>query len=260
MMVMPDSREENLIEQYILGGLSYTQRLEVARDLFADEAAFDRALDAEADLLDAFARGELPGAEAAAFTELLRSPADQRRMSFARALARQVAGERTRGRAARRFAFPRWFRAARLPEAILATAWIVPAVLSGYLFTTTIRLKSRIAELSNAPPAPMPAMFALFIPPGLTRGSGDATRIHAPAASAIGQLQLGLETPWAGGAYAVTLLREGDAVWAQSGVAESGSRSIAVLIPGYAISRGRYTASLSRPHGTLASQYDFIVE
>ena len=73
---------------YLLGGGSEAERERLESDFFSDDDAFQELLEAEDDLIDAYARRELSAAERRQFADrFLTSPEGHERVRFARAFA-----------------------------------------------------------------------------------------------------------------------------------------------------------------------------
>jgi len=94
---MPDETDrapdEALLRRYLLGGASQEEEDAVERHLFEDAGGLERIESAEADLLDACARGELDAAESARVRKLLgRGPAGRERLAFAAELVHAADG------------------------------------------------------------------------------------------------------------------------------------------------------------------------
>ena len=88
---------EGRLTRYLLGKLSESERESIESELFADEDAFEQTLIAEDELVDAYARGELPAKERTQFEEtFLNSAAARERVHFARTLAGAVSDARRR--------------------------------------------------------------------------------------------------------------------------------------------------------------------
>ncbi|HYK21736.1 MAG TPA: hypothetical protein VEV42_13425, partial [Pyrinomonadaceae bacterium] len=89
------TQAEGRLTQYLLGKLSEAERESIESEFFADEDAFEQTLIAEDELVDAYARDELPAKERTQFEEtFLNSVAARERVQFARALAGAVSDAR----------------------------------------------------------------------------------------------------------------------------------------------------------------------
>lgn len=82
------TQDEARLTRYLLGELPEAERDALEEAFFVDDDAFEQALAAEDELLDAYARGELSPGERARFEALFLSrPRVRERVRFARALA-----------------------------------------------------------------------------------------------------------------------------------------------------------------------------
>src|SRR5262245_56466248 len=80
--------EESLLARYLLGDLTEDEQVQVENRAFADGHYLATLEAVEADLIDAYVRGELSPAERLRFEQLfLASPSRRRKVDFARALA-----------------------------------------------------------------------------------------------------------------------------------------------------------------------------
>ncbi len=74
--------------EYLLGGLTPDEREKIAEEYFSSDDAFDQMMEAERDLLDAYARGELRGTDKLRVERhLLASDSQLRKLAVAKALA-----------------------------------------------------------------------------------------------------------------------------------------------------------------------------
>ena len=145
------------LRNYLLGELDDAGRDAFEVELLADDDAYAALLAAEDDLIDAYARGELAGAERAAFeTRFLPRPDSAERIAFARHLATLTA----RGAAARSGAagfgerLGRWFGVLRSPVPALRLAPLAAALLlavaTGWLAWNGFEMSGRVADLETA--------------------------------------------------------------------------------------------------------------
>src|SRR4051812_2286769 len=82
-----EDAEEKVLVRYLLGNLSETEQVQVEDRAFADAEYLTALEAAEADLIDAWVRGELSSAERRAFERrFLTSPTRRSKVAFARAL------------------------------------------------------------------------------------------------------------------------------------------------------------------------------
>jgi len=84
---------DQLRVRYLLGDLSEEQQIQLEKECFADDEAFERLLMVEGELNDAYVRGELSGRDRQLFERsVLGSPRRRQRVEFARAFTRCVSG------------------------------------------------------------------------------------------------------------------------------------------------------------------------
>jgi hypothetical protein len=193
------AEDHDIIVSYLLGRVRGRRRAEIQKRLFEEEGFFEQTAAVEADLIDAYARGELTPEERRDMERtLLSAPAVQQRIEFARALAHLPASApKVRARGGYRPAA--WGIAAALLIA-LAGAWMAvrrPAAES-----------ARLAAPASTSAAP--ALFSVLLSPGTVRGSAAIPEIRIPAGANTVELQLDLEGdahPW----YSVTLRTTGGA-------------------------------------------------
>jgi hypothetical protein len=238
--------------RYLLGELGEEERREVQERLFRDDEFFGRLCEAEDDLVDAWARGELDPARRSRFeSHYLASSERRRKASAAEALAR-VSSVLTRGESSR--------GGIRMPSWALAAASVAVAVGLGALARETLRLREQIASLERrgsaepeaartAPAAP--PVFTVFLLPGVARRAGAAAPLVIPGSAELVQMQLridpGVESPrfnatlaWASGAR----------LWDQSNLEPSpagAARLVRFWIPGSILRPGDYEVALTAP-------------
>ncbi|HYO64225.1 MAG TPA: hypothetical protein VER08_11385 [Pyrinomonadaceae bacterium] len=112
------TQDEERLTRYLLRELPEPERERFEEEFFGDDDAFERALVAEDELVDAYARGELSARERARFEELFLASAHGReRVGFARALDAAVSDARP---AASQAAAPQPATTPQQPEAARA--------------------------------------------------------------------------------------------------------------------------------------------
>jgi hypothetical protein len=85
---------DELVQRFLLGNLSESERAELEDRFFANDDFFQELLIGEDDLIDAYVRGELPAAEGSLFERCcLSTQAGRERVEFSRALFRSVSGD-----------------------------------------------------------------------------------------------------------------------------------------------------------------------
>jgi anti-sigma factor RsiW len=122
--------EDPLLARYLRGELSEEQEVELEKGIFRDEDLFERLLAVEADLLDAYARGEMPAPEREQFERrLLSTPRRREKAEFARVFADLTEEARVRRNAAARSSLER--PGSRLRRALGISLAIAAALLVG---------------------------------------------------------------------------------------------------------------------------------
>ena len=90
------TNDEELIIRYLLGELSPEERAQIQERFFTDDEFFKQMLAVENELIDSYARGELPKDERERCERLLGSPIWRQRVGFAKALANVVSETQVR--------------------------------------------------------------------------------------------------------------------------------------------------------------------
>jgi hypothetical protein len=123
------AKREQTLRSYLLGDLNDGEREALEREYFADPRLFEELVEAENELVDAYARGLLrPETRARFERHYLTHPALRERAQFARALAATLGGHVARPDAPHAGAEP-WWR--RIPAALSGPKllWALPASL-----------------------------------------------------------------------------------------------------------------------------------
>lgn len=96
--MQPEGIDEKLLIKYFPGELSEEEQVQVEDRAFADKHCLDELQAAEADLIDAYVRGDLPQSARCTFERrFLTSPQRRRKLEFARDLARVAAESKAAG-------------------------------------------------------------------------------------------------------------------------------------------------------------------
>lgn len=141
--------EAETAARFLLGELSEADREALEERALHDEEFFARLMEAESDLADAWARGELPEERARRLESVLGlTPGGRDRMAFAAAFARYLASREERAgevvpfqaRNESRRAGPGWSTLLAVAAALLL------AVVSGWLFLERADLEQRLAQ------------------------------------------------------------------------------------------------------------------
>lgn len=200
-MSTAEQPDDNLLRRYLLGDrLADGERDRVERSYFESDRHFDRLLEAEDDLIDAYIRDRLSLAERARFERhFLAAKRRRDRYEAMRAIAANFFRERPPRRGSLLESF-RSFFVIRTPAARTAAIALgaVSIVLLGSLGAGYVRLKrentAARALLASSRPVPGRGVPTYTLRPGLLRsGAGDANRLRIEPGSEW--LVLRLETP-----------------------------------------------------------------
>lgn len=266
---MPSEPTDEQVVQYLLGELSDEERLAVQESLFRDNEVFDRLQDAETDLIDALARGELTAGDAQKVRDFVAASGQHARLNFARALASsetaRAGGLRTQQAPATSGLSAVLSAASRLfsSRLILAFACGVLAVIAGWFWLQNGRLRQGAGTRTVAV-APSGPVFTFALPSGVVRGVEQARQVTIPAGTAIVQIELPIDQPGAyAGFSAVVKTSGGDVVWSESGTLAQATDRAALLIAAAALHSGRYEITLAGTHGggqpELINYFYFVV-
>jgi len=159
------SHEEEVVVRYLLGDLPEETQVQIEDRAFSDPEYLRLVEAVETDLIDAYVREQLPGAERRQFESRFFASAERRRkVQFARAWARvadeaaneaatearAASGQTVAGERADRRSFWRdWFgvRPAAAFRFAMATAAIILVAVASWQVLQTSKLRGRIAEL-----------------------------------------------------------------------------------------------------------------
>lgn len=198
-----DDSQQEALRRYLLGELPTEEQYAFERRLLTDETLFSDLLAEEDELIDDYVGGNLAGARKEHFeAHFLTDPERRSRLSFARSLLERAArgaeefGEvRTATRRAGLFA------AFWPPRPAAAGAWLALALLAAVLAAGWYGVRywgrNDVASPGRRPEVVAP-VFTATLSPGLTRGSGETSRLNIPADANTVQLRLAL----GGGGYA----------------------------------------------------------
>lgn len=226
------------IRTYLLGGLTPEERQQIDDRTFTDDAFESEVEEAEADLLDDWARGKLAPADAAR----VRNRYPEHRRRTASLLARHVGAPARPAARMRRY----W--------------WIAAAILVVGLAPLILRLRPSQPALQHPHPAvapqPKPIVLALTIPttrgstpPVFTLAGPDAEiKLTAPAVPGYREFELRLES----GDRGIVFTRE---VTSEGG-------ELAAVCSAAALPDGNYDLVISGRKGgamELASVYSFRI-
>jgi len=195
--------DETLFLKYLLGDLSEDRQVDVEDRAFADREFLDALEAAEADLIDAWVRGELSPSERRAFERrFLTSPQRRNKVEFARALAK-VTSESQLAEAPRK-TFWRWPFGMRWSPAlqwaaglallfcVVATTWF--AIENAAMRSRVSVLEARLDQQEHhRSTAPAPGVASLVLMPGLSRSETRVPQLGLDPAAQIIRIEVKLE-------------------------------------------------------------------
>lgn len=200
---MPAERiDETLLVKYLLGDLPEERQIDVEDRAFTDREFLGALEAAEADLIDAWVRGELSPSERRAFERrFLTSPSRRNKVEFARALAKVTSeskpAEALPGKV-RRWPFGiqwspavQWAAGLACLFCVAVTTWftIENAAMRSRLSALEARLNRRVHE----PPAPAAGVASLVLLPGLSRAETRVPQLGVDPAAQIVRIEVKLE-------------------------------------------------------------------
>jgi hypothetical protein len=210
---MRTERDEVLLQNYLLGNLSEQAQVQVEDRAFADPGYLAAVEAAEADLIDAYVRGELTPPDRRQFERLfLVSPQRRNKIEFAKALVRVSAemGPVQPIAPPRRsiFEFFRTWNPAFQVGAAMAALILFAGVI--WLIKENSGLRGQLTALqaqqqrpapkpnppSPTPPEiqhPEPVVPALLFLPGLTRAESRLQEMTIPPTAQLAHMELQLE-------------------------------------------------------------------
>src|ERR1700722_7851559 len=238
---------------YLLHQMAEDERQAFSERWFVEPQLRDELRMAEADLLDAYIRGEVSREQHKLIERYLLASSNQRRkLEFAQALAA---------------ALPR-ARPHRIHWAMVgavARGLVLGAALS-MVIARNRRLENELAPLqsqavSQAQPAPpQGGIYAIFLPAGTLRSSAG-TRLSRPTGVDVLHLELGLEPGQEREFDSAVVSVSGRIVFRQQPVSLEGAAPLArasLWIPSKLLAPGNYTVRLESS-GTPVAYYSFTV-
>lgn len=287
---MPSRRDdEALLIPFLLGILPEEEQIQVEDRAFADPEYRNAVDAAEADLIDAFVRGELSPADRRAFEgRFLNSPIRVRKIEFARALARVTTELGSGPAVARRSGWKSFLGliGGSSPVFRFAFTAAVLVLLAGasWLLVQNAAMRSRLAELeaqgrdsaireqalrhelatqsakppANAPaPASTPAIASLILMPGLTRAQSAREQLVLSSAAQIVRIEIQLEPRDDFPRFRAELrTRAGEEVLTRANLRRrqsGGAYIVSIDVPSSALSAGEYELALK---GVTPNQSD----
>lgn len=237
--------------QYLLHQMPEEERAALAEQWFTAPELCEALEMAEAELLDAYAHGELAAHERRRVEEFLLGSESQRgKLAFAHALHAAFPA----GSGARR---TRWFglAAAGIMIALAGTTvWYARQV--GQITA----LLDRSAATRQLRPLPN-AVYALAVSPDSSRGAGEQNRITLPKTVEILRLDFEFEPADQTPSYSAIVSHAGQTVWSEQGIRgtpRGPAFVVPVWIPANALATGAYTIELSA-NGRMLAYYPFSI-
>jgi hypothetical protein len=274
--------DDALLIPFLLGSLSEEVQIQVEDNAFADPEYMNAMEAAEADLIDAFVRGELSPTDLRAFeSRFMTSPGRLRKIEFARALAR-VTTELRRADALPAARRSRWNSLLVLMSGwspafqfALGAATLVLLAGASWLLVQNAAMRSRLAvleaqsrdsaireqgprrelatqsqrPLANQPaPASVPAIASLVLIPGLTRAETAREQLILSPAAQIARIEIQLEPRDDFSWFRVELrTRAGEEILTRANLRRrqtGGAYIISVDVPSSALAAGDYELAL----------------
>src|SRR5215510_13729644 len=223
--------DEQLMVQYLLGNLSEEEQVRIEDRAFSDSNYMGSLEAAEADLIDAYVRNELPQAERRGFERrFLISPQRRSKVEFARDLARIVDVSKTAEAAPARpsvwlslitmaRAWNPAFQFAVVLIAVISVAWASSLMVQNRAMQSRVasleterrdlanreealrrqlgdeqnRASSLAAELQQRPSAGAPPVASLVLLPGLSRAETGRTQLVVNSSAQLAHIEIVLE-------------------------------------------------------------------
>jgi hypothetical protein len=254
---MSEGADDQQLRRYLLGQLAPADRESVVERLSRDEPYFDSAEAVEAELRDAFVRGELTGRDRDDFERhLLQTPRQNEETVLARHLTEVL--DRPGLRMAARTPRPVWWLA------VAAAAMVVIAVWLGF---DNRKLRQELDALRRSVPAPRAARPSLIPAPSpeiaslylagivLRRSEALPELVLSPTAQLV---RLEADTELDGALRAELENPSGARVWALP-LPPKTSSPIRIWLPADALSAGTYTLRLTAAAPERQAVYRFRV-
>jgi len=274
---------QDVLQRYLFGEASDEERAEVEQGYFADDELFDRLVELQNDLVDAYAQGTLPPDERKRFEEwFLTSNAGVEHVAFARALQRKTAA-RSGGRVVmrpRRAGLRGLAIAASVAVIVLAAAWMMLSLQRRHeppmtesrpqsplqqrpTPSTPVRAQTQTAPLQ--PEQTPAALVTVLLTPGGTRESEAATPLVLRPAPQWVRVELVLEDDRYD-SYAAELQDvEGRVLWKEESLrarTTPSGRTVALSVPARLLPPADYIVLLQgirRGRASEINNYTFTV-
>ena len=228
--------------EYLLGGLENSERERIAEEYFASDDLFEAMLDAERDLLDAYARGQLNATDRRRVEQfLLGAEAQRRKLSIAVALA--AAGSN------RRIPFLRL-----LPYA----AVVLLAAGMGVEVVKNRELERQLSARSVRPVQALPGTFIVEFASNAVRGAAAKRTIAIPAGTEF--VQIRFETNEGDAKLnSEVMTSSGTSVWKQAALAPK-SGIAALWLPAAVLHAGDFELHISDTSGNATGYFEFNIQ
>jgi hypothetical protein len=263
--------DETLFLKYLLGDLSQDREVEVEDRAFADREFLDALEAAEADLIDAWVRGELSPSERRAFERrFLTSPQRRNKVEFARALAK-VTSESQPADAPRRtfWRWPfgmhwspalQWAAGVAFLFCVAATTWF--AIENAAMRSRMSVLESRLDQQQHhRSTATAPGIASLVLLPGLSRSETRVPQLSLDPTAQIIRIEVKLEARDDYPRFRAELhTRRGDEVLTLANLPRretAEGNSVLVEVPVSVVPPGQYELQLKGIKGNSAEDIGF---
>jgi hypothetical protein len=224
---------------YLLHQMAEDEREAFSERCFVEPGLREDLQMAEADLLDAYARGKAKGEERKQIERwLLGSSVQRQKLDFAQALATVLPD-----------AAPR-----RIPWGLLGAVAAGLVLLAGLALSIlhNRQLERELARV-EAPARPLPGTAFAVLLPAETLRSGAGISVTLPPGADVVHLELGLEAGQQQDFDSAVVSVSGRAVWRQQPVSAA-----SLWIPAKLLGPGNYTVRLDS-NGTPVAYYSFTV-
>jgi hypothetical protein len=281
-----NSEIHSLLVRYLLGELSPPERERLEEEYFIHEDTWEALAATENDLIDSYAKGQLPDKERRQFEEyFLRSPRRQQRVEFARNLmdsglqkdlATQIASPAA--------PIEELHRPVRLPSngvRLRLLASVAALAIAAFLLWQNYHLRIQIGQLqsqqhqaSNSLPGQQTAIaspagkqqapiISVALSPGLFRDSGSGNALAAvriDSTPSVVLLVLNLERDKNSQYDLVLQTAEGRLVERINGISSkpdaNGVRNVTVAVPSDLLTTGDYIVRITAPGGSHPEAVD----
>ncbi|HEY7387391.1 MAG TPA: hypothetical protein VH640_02705 [Bryobacteraceae bacterium] len=231
--------------RYLLHQMPEEERAALAEQWFTGPELQDGLELAEAELLDAYVRGELAVEQRRRVEDyLLGSESQRSKLAFAHAL-RAALPDKSHGRRTR------WF-------GLAAAAVMIALAGTTIWYARRVEQVSALLERADAGRQfrPLPsAVYALRVSPDSLRGAGAQNQLKLPKTAQILRLDFEFEPADQAPNYSVVVSHAGQTVWSEQGI-RSAPRGpafvVPVWIPANVFATGAYSVELSADGKVLA--------